>query len=119
MHYISISQQGTALGTGMLKDGRLRCRADLLLEGSHARDEEEGRELDGALHVKVRLRQGLQELPEGGREEGVVLLLAHLRTSSAIRRTAFWSLRLFTVSSPQSVYAPTTDAMDCDPLEVL
>lgn len=57
-------------------------KADLLLEGGHAGDEEQGGELDGALHVEVRLREGLQELPEGGREEGVVLFLAHLRSSS-------------------------------------
>ena len=53
--------------------------ACLLLKGRHAGHEEERGELDGALHVEVRLRQRLQEFPEGGLEEGVVLLLVHLR----------------------------------------
>ena len=57
----------------------MTLQANLLLKGCHARDEEQRREFDGALHVEVRLRERLQELPEGGREEGVVLLLVHLR----------------------------------------
>jgi hypothetical protein len=73
---VSALQESTR--PGMRLTGWLPLGAHLLLEGRHARDEQQRRELDSALHVEVRLRKRLQELPEGGREEGVVLVLGHL-----------------------------------------
>ena len=62
--------------------GWLPLAAHLLLEGRHARDKQQRRKFNGALHIEVRLRQRLQELPEGGRKEGVVLVLGHLYQST-------------------------------------
>ena len=84
----------------------LECGADLLLEGGHARDKEQGGELDGALHVEVRLRQGLQELPEGGSEEGVVLLLSHLWSKPDPLCRSSIALKAVPRIVPCSMYAP-------------
>merc|ERR1719405_188293 len=53
-------------------------RLAALVEAGRARDEDHPRELDGALHVEVVVRHGIEELLEGALEERVVLLLLDL-----------------------------------------